>query len=219
MTMERRYPHWFQLFFWLATVLSIPLLPFLAIGWYLEPQIEHWLASLWQWPLGIASVAIISLSADIFLPIPSSFVCTTAGQILGIPIGTAVCTTGLQLGAGLGWFAGRKFGSVWIERCCGKAILDVGIDALEKWGYWAIILSRPVPLVAEAIVLLLGTHPDNFEKWLPVLMLSNFSIALAWCSLGQISRDQHWTWLASLLSVILPVLLLSIVRLFRKGES
>jgi len=102
MTTERRYPHWLQLFFWLATVLSIPLLPFLAIGWYLEPQIEHWLASLWEWPLGIGLVAVLSLSADIFLPIPSSFVYTTAGQILGIPIGTAICTAGLQLGAGLG---------------------------------------------------------------------------------------------------------------------
>ena len=219
MNPEPRYPSWLRLFFGLIVVLIVPLVPFLALGWYLEPQIELWLETSRQWPAQVGFIAAISLVVDIFLPIPSSFVCTTAGQILGIPLGTLVCLAGLQAGSWLGWILGRKFGAIWIERTCGKKILNTAQDALEKWGGWAVVLSRPIPLVAEAVVLLLGTHPDRFVRWLPWLLLSNLSIAMAWCSLGEFSRVKHAAGLAGIVSVAVPTALIAALRLFRSNQS
>ncbi len=219
MNLEPRYPTRLRLFLGLTAVLIVPLVPFLAVGWYLEPHIEQWLESSRQRPIQVGFIAAISLVADIFMPIPSSFVCTTAGQILGIPLGTVVCLAGLQTGTWFGWWTGRKFGSIWIEKTCGGKILETGRETLEKWGGWAIVVSRPIPLLAEAVVLLLGTHPDRFVRWLPWLLLSNLSIALVWCSLGEFSRVKHAAGLAGIISVVVPTAFLIAVRLFRSNRS
>ncbi len=211
MIAELRNMRSLRLIFRLLAVLIVPLVPFLAFGWYLEPQMERLLEASREWPILVGFLAIFLLAIDIFLPVPSSFVCTTAGQILGIPLGTLLCMVGLQAGAWLGWSLGRRFGTGWIERSCDKESRQMGSDVIERWGAWAILISRPIPLVAEAVVLLLGTHPGSFRRWLPSLVLGNLSIALAWCSLGQLYPAKH-AGIAGIISIALPTALLVIVQ-------
>ncbi len=219
MNIRRPSPKWIVLVSWLLAILIVPVIPFLACGWFLEPKIELWLDACRQWPAFVASLGALALIVDIFLPVPSSFVCTTLGQILGILPATVVCTAGLQVGSWLGWNAGRAWGNPWIERCCGKDTQKMGHEALEKWGGWAISLTRPIPLIAEAVVLLLGTHEANFSRWFPILLLSNLSIALAWCSLGYWSQSEQMVLWASIVSVVVPTTVLVVIRIMRGDQS
>lgn len=91
----------------------------------------------------------------------------------------------------------------------------MGRDALDKWGGWAIVFTRPIPLIAEAVVLLLGTHDARFTRWFSTLLLSNLSMALAWCSLGYWSQTEQTVLLASIISVIVPTSLLIFIQIMR----
>ena len=219
MNIHRLSPKWIALLSWLLAILIVPVIPFFALGWILEPKIEHWLDACRQWPALVGSLGTVALIADIFLPVPSSFVCTTLGQILGILPGTIVCTGGLQVGSWLGWKIGRAWGIPWIERCCGKETQQMGREALEKWGGWAIAITRPIPLIAETVILLLGTHDACFSRWFPILLLSNLSIALAWCSLGYWSQSEQMVIWASIVSVLVPITVLIVIRIVQGGKS
>jgi membrane protein DedA with SNARE-associated domain len=219
MTLQQHSPKWFRLVLLVLTTLIVPVIPFLTLGWYLEPRIAIWLDACRQWPGLVGLLGAFSLIADILLPVPSSFVCTTLGQILGILPATAICATGLQIGSWIGWSLGRAWGVRCLERCCGNDAQEIGREAIEKWGGWAIALTRPVPLLAESVVLLLGTHDASFARWFPILMLSNLAIALAWCSLGAWSRSEHMVLLASMISMLVPTSFLLLIQFVYRKNS
>jgi membrane protein DedA with SNARE-associated domain len=212
-------PRWIRLILLVLTILIVPVIPFLTLGWYLEPQIELCLQACRERPGLVSLLGAISLIADILLPIPSSFICTTLGQILGILPATLLCTAGLQIGSWLGWSIGRAWGIRWIERFCGNDARQIGREAIDQWGGWAIALTRPVPLLAESVVLLLGTHDASFARWFPILLLSNLAIAFAWCSLGAWSQSEHQVLVASMMSVLVPISVLTLVQWLYKSRS
>ncbi len=219
MILPRQSPRWIRLVLLVLATLIVPVIPFLTLGWILEPQIEIGLNACRQRPMSVGTLGFAALIADILLPVPSSFVCTTLGQILGILPATVICTAGLQIGSWLGWSIGRAWGIRWIERCCGNDTRQIGREAIEKWGDMAIALTRPVPLLAESVVLLLGTHDAGFTRWFPILLLSNLAIALAWCSLGAWSQSAHMVLLVSMMSMLVPTSVLLMIQLLYSKKT
>src|SRR6187401_3464404 len=90
-------------------VLAVPIVPFLLFGAQVEAALAAWRSNPPP-PLVVAAVVIALLSTDILLPIPSSLVCTLAGWELGSVVGAAAASTGLSLGAVLGFALARRFG-------------------------------------------------------------------------------------------------------------
>ncbi len=123
----------------IITALLIPILPFVIIG---ELPGERWLSAVDDNALLFGLTGSGLLALDIFLPIPSSILGTILGARLGFWPGTLCTWTGLVAGNLLGFavarFASGRFRS-WMP-----AFPKTTTQAL-------VFLSRPVPIVAEAV--------------------------------------------------------------------
>lgn len=183
--------------------IAVPLVPFVLCGARLDHAIGAWLDPPPP-PAVLAVVEVGILAADLLLPVPSSLVATLGGASLGLLGGTACAWVGMTLGAVAGWWLGRAVGG----RAAGG--LDAGDRAAlqrqqERLGPLFIVLTRPVPLVAEAVSLLAGATRMRFGDFLVAAAAGNLVIAGAWTAAGATgARTDALQW-ALLVAIAAPL--------------
>ena len=102
-----------------------------------------------------AGLGVGLLIADVLLPVPSSLVMVAHGALFGVVVGTLLSLLG-SVGAALFGFAiGRRGGRV-LERAVTPAERERADYLLARWGALAIIVTRPVPLIAETVAIMAG---------------------------------------------------------------
>lgn len=103
---------------------------------------------------GAAVVGLGLLIADVLIPVPSSLVMIAHGALFGVIPGTLLSLLGSTGASMVGFGIGRRSTlSRYIseqERLRAEALF-------QKWGWLAIVISRPIPMLAEATVILAGT--------------------------------------------------------------
>ncbi len=190
-------------------VLAIPIVPFLLGGEALEQQVQGWLQEQTH-PAAFAAGVVVLLGSDILLPIPSSAVCTLAGHVLGFWLATAASWLGMTAGSLMGFVLARTLGHRAVERWSSAEAMARIEDLAQRYGRQVLVIARPVPVLAEASVLFLGTAGLPWSQlWAP-LLLSNLGIALVYSALG------HWVQLPVALaaSIVLPLAATLIARRF-----
>jgi len=194
----------------MSLILLVPIMPFLLFGAEFETWVRHWADHPSSRPIS-ALLIVALLASDIFLPTPSSMISTLGGWQLGWLGGTLVSWLGMTLGAALGFALARRWGrplAAWLSR-------DADLDRLhglsQRLGPAVLVVSRGVPVLAEASVLLMGVHQLSWRRFLPAVLLSNLGIAFAYSAFGDYAEQHHWLPLALGVSVALPVLLATLV--------
>lgn len=102
-----------------------------------------------------AATGIALLVADALLPVPSSIVMVLHGALFGAVTGAAVSFAG-RIGAAMVGFAIGRRGGPLLARFAGRDETERADRLLERWGAVGIVISRPVPLVAETTMVLAG---------------------------------------------------------------
>jgi uncharacterized membrane protein YdjX (TVP38/TMEM64 family) len=194
-----------------VAVLAIPIVPFLLWGGTLEEWFDQWRAAARD-PWRAAALIIGLLSTDIFLPIPSSLVSTFGGAQLGWLGGTLASWIGMSVGAIAGFALARWLGPAFARRLTSAESLEQMRLLTEKHGPGVVILTRGLPVLAEASVLLLGAQRMAWSKFLPPLLLSNFGLSVVYAVFGQVSETYDATPLALAVSILLPVLVAAVVQ-------
>jgi uncharacterized membrane protein YdjX (TVP38/TMEM64 family) len=167
----------------IAAVLAIPVVPFLIFGERLEARIADVL-SLDLSP-GTVAVAVFGLLVgDMVLPVPSSVVITFAGRVLGFWDGVAVAWCGMTAGAVLAFGLVRVFGRPLAKRLSNDRELARTDALVSRWGVFVLVLTRPIPVLAEASVLWMGTTRLEWWRFLVAVGLSNLGLAAAYAALG-----------------------------------
>ena len=185
-------------------VLLVPVLPFLLFG----GQFDNWLRGFAERPPsnGVITAAVVGLlAADIFLPIPSSVISTLSGWQLGWWRGTLATWIGMNLGAAIGFALARIWGhplALWFST---QDALDRMRQIADRYGPFVVILTRAVPVFAEASVLLVGIHGLSWRRFLLAAVLSNLGIALAYAAFGDYAEQHQWLPLALTVSIAMPV--------------
>ena len=193
----------------IATLLAIPIVPFLVFGHRLEAAITDWL-SLELSPGTVAAAVFGLLAGDILLPVPSSVVITFAGRMLGFWYGAGAAWCGMTAGAVMAFWLVRVFGRPLARRLSSDRELARTDALVSRWGVFVLVLARPVPVLAEASVLLMGTTQLAWWRFLIAVGLSNLGIAAAYAALG--NRVQLPVAIAA--SVALPLLTAAVARWF-----
>lgn len=175
-----------RLLYWLgltAVVLAVPILPFVGFGESLESRITGWLDAALP-PATVAAMVIGLLAADILLPVPSSVVSTFAGRMLGFWEGAAASWCGMTIGAMIGFWLVRLLGRPLARRLSSEEEIR-RLDALAaRYGVFVLVLTRPLPVLAEAGVVLMGTTRLSGWRFLGAVGLSNLGIAAVYAALG-----------------------------------
>lgn len=187
-----------------ALILAVPVVPFLGFGPALEARIETQIAS----PHGAATAAALVaglLATDVLLPIPSSLLSTVGGARLGFVGGTLASWVGMTAGAVLGYVLARVCGPPLARRLAGPGEYERIAGLVDRLGPRALVVTRALPVLAEASVLLVGATRLEWRRFWPPVVLSNLGIAAAYSWFGQYARAHDATLLALLASILLPV--------------
>lgn len=194
-----------------TVVLLVPILPFVGFGQSMEQSIERWIERTVD-PTEAAVLVAGVLATDVFLPVPSSFVSTAGGMRLGVTLGTLASWLGMTVGAAIAFGLARWFGRPLAVRLSPGDDLE-GLDRLSRrFGPHLIVLTRAIPVLAEASVLLMGATGLRWRPFFTAAALSNLGIALAYSALGHYARVHGAMLVALAASIVLPVLAAVVAR-------
>jgi uncharacterized membrane protein YdjX (TVP38/TMEM64 family) len=194
------------------------LLPFFLFERQFE-QLATWLAngnaSRWYTAAAIGGL----LALDVFLPVPSSIVSTGAGVMLGFWRGAAVIWIGMTAGCLIGYLVGAKAAGA-ARRLVGEDSLARAAKVMEQYGPWAVVLCRPIPVLAEASTVFAGLVRTPLTPYLMLTSGSNLGIAAAYAAVGAYSMQMESFLLTFLGALALPGLALVAGKLWlgRRGE-
>jgi len=120
-----------------------------------------------------ACVGVGLLIADVLLPVPSSLVMVAHGALFGVLWGTTLSLLGSVGAAIFGFAIGRRGGRL-MERVVTPAERERASDILARWGTLAVIVTRPVPLLAETVAIMAGATTMTWRS----LVLASFAGSL-----------------------------------------
>ncbi|HYG83079.1 MAG TPA: VTT domain-containing protein [Pyrinomonadaceae bacterium] len=130
-----------------------------------------------------ASVGVGLLVADVLLPVPSSLVMVAHGALFGVLTGTLLSLAG-SLGAGLfGFWLGRRGGRL-LGRVMTRAERERADGLLRRWGALAIVLTRPVPILAETVAIMAGASPMGWPRVALAVLAGSLPPALVYALAG-----------------------------------
>tara|TARA_R110002073_G_scaffold11898_6_gene53625 strand:- start:11333 stop:11965 length:633 start_codon:yes stop_codon:yes gene_type:complete len=189
----------------MCVVLLVPVLPFLFFG----GRLEDWLRGVAEDPPSVTATAALIiglLATDILLPIPSSVVSTLSGWQLGWWRGTIATWVGMNLGAIIGFALARRWGKPFALWFSSGEDLQRMQAISDRYGPYVLVITRAVPVFAEASVLIAGIHQLSWRRFLPAVVFSNLGIAIAYSVFGDFAERHQWLPLALGVSVAVPVL-------------
>ncbi len=155
---------------------------------------------------GIPAMAVVIglLSADIFLPVPSSIVMVLSGVLFGSFRGGLISLTGSLLGNILGYEAMRRLGPVFCARFVSESDLASARPLFDKYGAAAIILSRPLPVLMETISLVAGLVGMPRSRFLLASAVGTLPICFLYAYAGSESMATRSMVPALALLVLVP---------------
>ncbi|HSK69878.1 MAG TPA: VTT domain-containing protein, partial [Candidatus Limnocylindria bacterium] len=160
----------FLLLYALALLLDVPLLtdpgPLLARGGW-----------------GAALIGVGLLLADVALPVPASLVMAAHGALFGVPLGAALSLAGRAGGFALGYWLGRRSGGP-ARRFMREGDLLKAKAYLDRWGYTAIVATRPIPILSETASVAAGLSGLPFVPSLLAASAGSIPEALLYALMG-----------------------------------
>ena len=199
-----------------AILLAFILVPFALAGGMADAWAPATLDGLRRQPGWVAALVVALLAVDVVAPVPSSVVSVLAGALVGFAGGAMASFAGMTLGCAIGYALGRSGGRVGARRILGEreaARLDAG---WARWGDAFLVVSRPVPVLAEASVIAAGMSAMSRRRFAWLTGLGNAGVSVGYAAVGAWAPDAPSFAVAFALALILPgVAMLAARRLGR----
>lgn len=175
----------------IAAALCVPLVPYFIIG---ELPGERWLSANDDHAVHFALAGAGLLAADVLLPIPSSIVGTMLGARLGFGAGFTAAFAGMMVGQSAAYL---------VSRAVLRKRNDGALPAAPTLA--AVFLSRPVPVLAEAVALAAGAARVSWPQFLLACGSGNAIYAGALALNGSQLMPDAPLSIGLLLPMLLPV--------------
>ena len=167
-----------------------------------------------------ALVIVALFAGDILLPIPATAVCAVAGKVFGLVAGSALCWIGLNVSAAIGYAMARYIGWPVVKRFSDETAVAQVKASVDRFGVWPLVAMRPIPVLAEASILLLGLYRYPPSRFWPPVIISNLVVSFVFVAMGSWFADRDQFMLGVLVASLLPLLLLAAWMFFvRRARS
>jgi uncharacterized membrane protein YdjX (TVP38/TMEM64 family) len=201
----------------IGLMFALIIIPFLIF----EKQFEAlgtWLAEghASGWVSGSIIAALLAL--DVFLPVPSSIVSTGAGVLLGFWRGAAVIWIGMSIGCAIGYAFGARAAAA-ARKLVGDDGLERAGSVMDRYGSWALVVCRPIPVLAESSVVFAGLVRSPVQSFVWMTTLSNLGIALAYAAVGAYSMEVQSFLLTFAAALALPGIAMLAGKMFLTREK
>ncbi len=176
---------------------------------FLEESPDFWMAQE-KWVAALAGIGL--LVADVVAPVPSSIIMFVNGVLFGVILGSILSILG-GLGATLtGHWIGTK-GEAAGKRWMGEMAHDRARTFFQKHGLIALIVSRPIPILAEAISIIAGISGMPRKQLIPGTILGLIPAAVLYAIAGAYAVDLNSGLYAFLAVMLLATTVWAIGRL------
>jgi uncharacterized membrane protein YdjX (TVP38/TMEM64 family) len=166
----------------------------------------------WAWAAGILLIV-----SDLVLPVPSTAVISALGMIYGPWLGGLIGGIGSTL-AGLVAYGGcRMLGNRFFHFLVGDTNLGKLGRFFDRFGLAAIVLSRWMPILPEALACLAGAARMRFIPFLAALACGSFAMRFAFAFLGTAYLDRPALGLA--MSALLPIAVWPILHIMLRSPK
>lgn len=128
-------------------------------------------------------VSFAVLASDIFIPVPSSLVMILNGKVLGFLPGTLLSTLSGLCSSMIGFYLGRKSDKL-LNRFFSEQQQQTSSHLFLKFGQAAIMLSKALPIISEAVSFLAGTTAISYKKFLLYSFLGHLIISAVYAYAG-----------------------------------
>lgn len=148
-----------------------------------------------------AIVSAMVLSADIILPVPSSIVMFLNGYVLGTCFGALLSIVSSLIGAFIGYCLGRFTSSQFKVKHQAQSVM-----LIAKYGSWAILLTRGIPILAESICMVCGYNRMSLKQYMLYNFMGYLPICLLYAACGSLGYDKDvfiYSFICSLLVSVL----------------
>jgi len=136
----------------------------------------------------LAIVGVLLLGVDVLLPVPSSVVMITHGVLFGAVAGGLLSVVGGLISAAVGYAIGVRSKRL-AQKFTGGADEARAKAFLEKYGYTAVVASRPIPVLAEAVAIISGTLNLHFGKVMLNALLGLVPVSFVYSFTGAYSTS------------------------------
>src|SRR6185369_5349489 len=109
----------------------------------------------------VALLGIGLLTADVLLPVPSSLVMVAQGALFGLVAGSIISLIGNVTSFLFAYWLGSR-SLPFAQKFVSKQELDRGSQILRNWGVLTLILTRPLPILAETTAIMAGVSKLPF---------------------------------------------------------
>lgn len=172
--------------FWIfATVLLLAMLLLFFVGQALQlpflAEDTSFLLSQKKWVAALAGIGL--LIVDVVAPVPSSIIMVANGMLFGPVWGTLLSVTGGAGAAVVGYWIGLR-GERAGKRWLGDESLTRTNAFFQQHGMMAVIVSRPVPILAEAVTIIAGMSRMPARKFFPAVLLGLLPTAIIYAVAG-----------------------------------
>ncbi|MBG0568417.1 VTT domain-containing protein [Actinoplanes aureus] len=133
-----------------AVVVAMLLMVFLIVDLAGVPLVTDPRPVLGTVSVAAAAIGVGLLVADAVLPVPSSVVMVALGATFGLAAGAALALLGGLGGFAVGYVLGWRSRKLLVTGTTRPAGL------VRRWGLLAVVVSRPLPLVAETVAYTAG---------------------------------------------------------------
>ena len=191
-------------------------------GWMESQWVTAKIEQIQEMPAGtaLAGVAIAGLlTVDLLLPVPSSVLMTMAGAVLGFTLGWAANLVGAMGSAVLGFWLCRKWGKPMFDRLVNPRDAARITRFFERYGVWAILLSRSVPMLTEIISCLAGLSAMRGRLFFLVALLGTWPLCIVYAWAGDRALGASSLGWAVVMAFVLPAIGFGILRLLGKGRA
>ena len=143
------------------------------------------------------------LVGDLVLPVPGTAVMSAMGALYGIWWGALINFSGSCCSGFLAYVLARRFGKKkdGTTRFCSAEELSQYEHFFNKWGAYAIIMSRAFPILPELMTLAAGFSKMDFKKFSFSLMLGSLPVSFLFSYLGHLSRQSPFIGIVSALLI------------------
>jgi uncharacterized membrane protein YdjX (TVP38/TMEM64 family) len=174
----------------LGIVVVVIVIVFLGLP-NLEAIFSEWVTNSANQAKSYYSMISFSLlAADVFLPIPSSIIMFLNGSVLGVFWGGVLSLISSLLSAVIGYYFGKLFYHTLNKRYTPEE-LEKAASIIRRFGFAGIIMTRGVPILAEAVSILTGNMAYRFRHFFLANFIGFLPICLLYAYIGSQSLDTN----------------------------
>ena len=140
-------------------------------------------------PTALAALGAFGLLVvDVLLPVPSSVVMVLDGALFGVAAGAMISLAGGTAASLLAFALGRRARSL-IARCVPAQDRMRADRLLARWGATAVLVTRPVPILAEAVAFMAGASPLALRPFTLATVAGTLPAAVLYAVAGAAATD------------------------------